>query len=116
MRRRSVSVFLIAVIDRRFGGVMPDGKTSITEAEIDAALANGRQVLVFVRQSVWDAKEAYSAFRKDGHPFTPSGVVEDQQVLDLIDRIRRRARSAGISRPAKRFGPISGSNPAGVTS
>lgn len=81
---------LIAVIDSRFGGTMPDGKTSITQAEIEIALNEGNQVYVFVRQSVWDAKEVYNAYTKAGHPFVPSKIVDDMRVFQVIDAIRKR--------------------------
>jgi hypothetical protein len=82
---------LVAVIDGRFGGTMPDGKTSITQAEVEVALGRGRQVYVFVRQGVWDAKEIYTAHAKAGHPFVASKVVDDERVFDVIDAIRKRA-------------------------
>jgi hypothetical protein len=81
---------LIAVIDGRFGGTMPDGKTSITQAEIEAALGKRKQVYVFVRQGVWDAKEIYSAHAKAGHPFVASKIVDDERVFHVIDEIRKR--------------------------
>jgi hypothetical protein len=87
---------LIAIIDGRFGGTMPDGKTSITQAEIEAALGIGKQVLVFVRQAVWDAKEVYNVFRKTGQPFVPSTIVHDERVFGLIDVVRKRARANWI--------------------
>lgn len=82
---------LVAVIDGRFGGTMPDGKTSITQAEVEEALGKGRQVYVFVRQGVWDAKEIYTAHAKAGHPFVASKVVDNERVFDVIDAIRTRA-------------------------
>jgi Domain of unknown function (DUF4062) len=81
---------LVAVIDGRFGGLMPDGETSITLAEIHQALAYGRRVWVFVRQSVWDAKEVYKAYTAAGAPFKPSKIVPDERVFLLIDDIRGR--------------------------
>lgn len=81
---------LIAIIDGRFGGVMPDRKTSITQAEVEAALDNGRQILFFVRQGVWDAREIYKAYKKAGQPFLPTRLVEDERVFEVIDAIRKR--------------------------
>lgn len=82
---------LIAIIDGRFGGLMPDGKTSITRAEVETALGNGKQVYIFVRQGVWDAKEIYGANTKAGHPFVPNKIVDDERVFHVIDAIRKRA-------------------------
>jgi hypothetical protein len=82
---------LVAVIDGRFGGTMPDGKTSITQAEVVTALGKGRQVYVFVRKEVWDAKEVYNAHAKAGHPFVASKIVDDERVFHVIDAIRKRA-------------------------
>jgi len=82
---------LIAIIDRRFGGLMPDKKTSITLAEIEAASGNRRHVLAFVRQGVWDAMEVCKTYKKAGYPFVASKVVEDERVFDVIDAIRKRA-------------------------
>lgn len=87
---------LIAIIDGRFGGVMPSSTKSITQAEIEAALDNGKQVLVFVRQGVWDAKEIYKAYQKSGNQFIPTKLVDDERIFDLIDGIRRRARANWI--------------------
>ena len=87
---------LVAVIDGRFGGTMPDGKTSITLAEVEAALNKGRQIYVFVRQGVWDAKEVYNAHAKAGHPFVKNKVVDDKRVFDVIDVIRKRAKANWI--------------------
>lgn len=82
---------LVAVIDGRFGGTMPDGKISITQAEVETALDKARQVYVFVRQGVWDAKEVYTAHAKAGHPFVASKIVDDERVFHVIDAIRKRA-------------------------
>jgi WD40 repeat protein len=87
---------LIAIIDSRFGGVMPDGRTSITQAEVQAALDHGKQVFVFVRQAVWDGKEVYSAYKKAGQPFRPTKIVHDERIFELIDAIRRRAKANWI--------------------
>jgi Domain of unknown function (DUF4062) len=48
---------LVAVIDGRFGGEYPNkgSNRSITEEEIDTAIAQGKKTLIFVRQSNWDA-------------------------------------------------------------
>jgi|GEM_PF-5234284 len=83
---------LIAIIDGRFGGLMPDGKTSITQAEIEAALTGNRAryMLVFVRQSVWDAKEVYKAYMKSGAKFQGTKIVSDERVFQLLDWIRTR--------------------------
>jgi Domain of unknown function (DUF4062) len=82
---------LVAIIDGRFGGVMRDGsKRSITLAEIQEAFDHGRRVWVFVRQSVWDAKEVYNRYTAAGVPFQPSNIVNDERVFHLIDDIRRR--------------------------
>lgn len=82
---------LIAIIDGRFGGVMPDKKTSITLAEIEAALENRRHVLAFVRQGVWDAMEVCKTYKKAGYPFVTNKLVQDARVFDVIDSIRKRA-------------------------
>jgi hypothetical protein len=82
--------WLVGIIDGRFGGVMRDGKTSITLAEIQEALDYGRRVWVFVRQSVWEAKEAYKPYKAAGVAFKPSKIVEDERVFQLIDDIRKR--------------------------
>ena len=82
---------LVAVIDGRFGGTMPDGKTSITQAEVETALADGKQVYVFVRQGVWDAKEIYTAHAKAGHSFVKTKIVDDERVFQVIEVIRKRA-------------------------
>ena len=81
---------LIAIIDGRFGGVMPDKETSITLAEIEAALEKRRHVLAFVRQGVWDAMEVCKTYMKAGFPFVANKLVEDARVFDVIDAIRRR--------------------------
>ena len=87
---------LIAIIDSRFGGVMPGSMVSITQAEVEAALDQGRQVLIFVRQAVWDAKEVYKAYKSKGHPFVPTKLVDDERVFDLINAISKRARANWI--------------------
>lgn len=88
---------LVAIIDGRFGGLMRDGKTSITLAEIHEAFDHGRRVWVFVRQSVWDAKEVYKRYKADGVPFKPSGIVDDERVFQLIDDIRGRKTGNWLS-------------------
>jgi len=82
--------FLIAIIDGRFGGEVPGTGKSITLAEIEASLDAGNQVLVFVRQSVWDAKETLRPYMKSGVKFRPSKVIGDIRVFDVIDAVRRR--------------------------
>ena len=81
---------LVAIIDARFGGVMPDGKRSITLAEIEEAFKHKRRVWVFVREAVWNAKDTYNEYKRAGVPFQPSKTVSDERVLDLIDALRRR--------------------------
>jgi len=79
---------LVAIIDGRFGGLMPNGVQSITEAEITAALIHNRCVLVFVRQAVWDAKEVYKKYMASGTKFHQTKIVTDPRVFELIDRLR----------------------------
>lgn len=83
---------LIAIIDGRFGGSMPDRTSSITQAEIDVAIKsnNVKHILVFVRQSVWDAKEIYKTYMKSGADFKSTRLVEDERVFQLLDWIRSR--------------------------
>jgi hypothetical protein len=88
---------LVAIIDGRFGGLMPDGKTSITLAEINEAFDHGRRVWVFVRQSVWDAKEVHKPYKAAGVPFKPSKIVADERVFQLIDDIRGRKTGNWLS-------------------
>jgi 5'-deoxynucleotidase YfbR-like HD superfamily hydrolase len=88
--------FLIAIIDGRFGGLMPDGIRSITQGEIETALDNDKQVYVFVRQDVWNACLIYRTYKKAGLPFAPSPIVTDERVLTLIDSIRTRPRGNWI--------------------
>jgi nucleoside 2-deoxyribosyltransferase len=70
---------LIAILDGRFGGEYPPGSSkSITEAEIDEALKQGKKTLVFVRQSVWDSLANQKAYVKDGADYKPiKNIVED---------------------------------------
>lgn len=82
--------FLIAIIDGRFGGVVPTTNKSITVSEIEAALDAGKQVYVFVRQSVWDAKEVLKPYSDAGIRFRPSNVVKDSRVFEMLDVIRQR--------------------------
>jgi hypothetical protein len=81
---------LVAIIDGRFGGVMPDGKRSITLAEIEEAFDHERRVWVFVRKAVWDAMAVYKPYKADGVPFHSSSIVSDERVFQLIDDLRRR--------------------------
>lgn len=81
---------LVAVIDGRFGGTFKTSGKSITLAEIEAALDAKRKVFVFVRQRVWDAKEALRGYDKNGSDFIPSKVVDDKRVFEVIDSIRKR--------------------------
>jgi hypothetical protein len=81
---------MVAIVDGRFGGTMPDGKKSITLTEIETAIEAKKQVLVFVRQSVWDAKEVYKRYMSTGQPFKPSKIVSDERIFELIDTLRRR--------------------------
>lgn len=81
---------LVAVIDNRFGGVMPDGEKSITQAEIEAAIDAEKSVYVFVRKSTWDAKEIYKRYMAAGNGFEPTKLVHDPRVFELIDWVRNR--------------------------
>lgn len=82
--------FLIAIIDKRFGGVVPTTNKSITLAEVEAALNAGKQVYVFVRQSVWDAKEVLRPYTAARIKFRPSNIVEDSRIFETLDAIRQR--------------------------
>lgn len=82
--------FLIAIIDGRFGGIVPGIGKSITLAEVEAALDSKKQVRIFVRQSVWDAKEILKDYMKDGVPFKKSKIIDDPRVFDVIDELRKR--------------------------
>jgi len=87
--------FLIAIIDSRFGGEVPGQKgKSITLAEIEAALDSKKKVFVFVRQSVWDAKETLRGYNIE--EFRPSKIVEDVRVFDVIDSIKERTNGNWI--------------------
>ena len=88
--------FLIAIIDGRFGGVVPTTKKSITVTEVEAALDAGRQVYVFVRQSVWDAKEVLKPYLDAGIEFRPSTIVKDSRVFETLDVIRHRVKGNWI--------------------
>ena len=83
---------LIAVIDGRFGGEYPPGSNkSITEAEIEEALKQGKKTLVFVRQSVWDSLANQKAYVRDGADYKAiKNIVEEPKVFGMIDRIRRK--------------------------
>lgn len=82
--------YLIAIIDGRFGGVVPGSSKSITQMEIETAFNAEKKVFTFVRQSVWDAKEILRPYLKDKVKFRPSKVVEDARVFGVIDEIRKR--------------------------
>lgn len=82
--------FLITIIDGRFGGQVPGSNKSITLAEIEAALNVGKQVLVSVRQFVWDAKETLRPYMAAKVKFRPSKIISDARVYDVIDEIRKR--------------------------
>lgn len=82
--------YLIAIIDGRFGGLVPTSGKSITLEEIETAFASGKKVFTFVRQSVWDAKEVLRPYLKDKVKFRPSKIIEDIRVFDVIDAIRKR--------------------------
>lgn len=81
---------LIAIIDGRYGGDVPGTGKSITQVEVEAALDAGRQVRVFVRKGVWDAKEILKPYFADKVDFKPSKIVSDERVFGVIDAIRRR--------------------------
>jgi HEAT repeat protein len=89
---------LIAILDGRFGGEYPLGSNkSITEAEIEEALKQGKKTLVFVRQSVWDSLANQKAYVKDGADYKPiKNIVEDTRVFGIIDRIRRKPQDNWI--------------------
>lgn len=82
--------YLIAIIDGRFGGLVPSSGKSITLEEIEAAFDCGKKVFTFVRQSVWDAKEVLRPYLKANIKFRPSKIIDDVQVFGVIDAIRRR--------------------------
>jgi hypothetical protein len=92
--------YLIAIIDKRFGGEYPHGsRQSITEAEIEEALKKKKKTLVFVRKSVWDCKAIQNGLGKGikGTPYEPiKNIVDDIQVFELIDRIRKKPQNNWI--------------------
>jgi Domain of unknown function (DUF4062) len=92
---------LVAVIDGRFGGEYPQkgSNKSITEAEIEAVMAQDKKTLVFVRQSVWDAlatqKAAIFSGKANEH-WIVKNIVEEPEVFGLIDRIKRKPQNNWI--------------------
>ena len=50
----------------------------------------GKQVRVFVRRAVWDAKEVLRPYLKSGCEFLPSKIVSDVRVFSVIDKLRKR--------------------------
>jgi len=78
---------LIGIIDGRFGGMFRDTGSSITFAEIDTAFRAGKRVYVFVRRGVWDAREQYKRDRQRGASFSPSKIVTDERVFQLVDQL-----------------------------
>ena len=81
---------LIAIVDGRYGGDVPGTGKSITQVEIETAFEAKRQVRVFVRQSVWDAKEVLRPYFKKKIAFLPTEIVKDERVFQVIDAIRKR--------------------------
>ncbi len=79
--------FVICLIGGRYGGTLPapDSDISITRSEFREARRLGKQVFVFVRQSVLDAKEIH----KNYPDFKPSKVVDDKRIFDFVDEVRK---------------------------
>ncbi len=87
---------LVAVIDGRYGGSFKDSGKSITQVEVEAALDAGRQVRMFVRQSVWDAKEILRPYLESRQEFMPTKIVSDGRVFDVIDALKSRLKGNWI--------------------
>jgi Domain of unknown function (DUF4062)/NACHT domain len=84
---------LVAVIDGRFGGEYPQkgSNQSITEAEIEVAITQGKKTLVFVRQSIWDSMATQQEWVRSSGAYRPvKNIIEDVRVFGLIDRLRKR--------------------------
>jgi hypothetical protein len=60
-------------------------------------LDSGKQVRVFVRQSVWDAKETLRPYFDAHVEFRPSKNISDKRVFDVIDTIRKRITGNWLS-------------------
>jgi Domain of unknown function (DUF4062) len=92
---------LIAVIDGSFGGEYPQkgSNQSITEAEIEVAITQGKKTLVLVRQSVWDALAVQTAAIVSGEAkahWPVKNMVEDIRVFAMVDRLRKRPKDNWI--------------------
>ena len=79
----------LGVIGGRFGGKYPGTDKSITQMEIEEAIGAGKHVLVVARHGVLTAKEILRPYSKDGIPFRPSKVVEDERVFSVLDEITK---------------------------
>lgn len=91
--------YLVAVIDGRFGGEYPQkgSNQSITEAEIEIAITQGKKTLVFVRQSIWDSMTTQQVWVKSGEAYRPvKNIIEDVRVFGMIDRLKKRPRDNWI--------------------
>lgn len=77
----------LGVIGGRFGGKYPGTDKSITQMEIEEAIGAGKQVFVVARHGVLTAKEILRPYSKDGIPFRPSKIVEDERVFNVLDEI-----------------------------
>ena len=80
----------ILIIAGRFGGEYGDENISITQKEYRVARSRGKPILTFVQSDVLVAKELLKPYFKDGVPFKPSKIVEDERIFSFIDEVRRQ--------------------------
>jgi hypothetical protein len=94
---------VVGVIDSRAGGIVREGVykgKTITQAEMEAALAKGRLVYVFARGAITDAEPVYKKYMGGSEPiaFRPTdNVVASEEVLTFIDSWRKKAKDNWIT-------------------
>lgn len=98
---KECDIYLL-IIGSRYGGTYSGNKyekkdISITWYETAIAFQEGKRVLCFVREEVWNERATYKHNLKDGNTIEPFHV-DNPRVFEFIDYINRLPRDNWIDR------------------
>lgn len=98
---KKCNIYLL-IIGGRYGGTYSGNKyekkdISITWYETEIAFQEGKRMLCFVREEVWNERPTYKINQTKGNKFIPFHV-DDVRVFDFIDYVNTLTRDNWIDR------------------
>lgn len=82
------SDIVITLIGSRYGSLYNESEEiSITRQEYRHALLHNKRRLIFINNSVWNARKIYKEYLNEGYDFKKSDIITDMRILSFIDEV-----------------------------